>query len=243
MSAAIALRQDTLENQRTAENERTAWTRDAVLSRYRRLRAIGRRLNEDLVASLSGDTVLHYAGRLGIASGRTLLLDSLDDLNFAFDLAIHTAPPGRSRAIERYAAAKRLPAGSDEAIALDAMRRARFTIYQVERRHEAAGLIIRDVFRRTELWLVDEGLEMSLRNGTIMAARLYAPEAFAMTTGVNVPVDSTLLLKTVDEVPQLDRKATTAVLDDRRFAEAMYRIALADGRMECFHYCEVPATE
>ena len=41
------------------------------------------------------------------------------------DLAIYTAPPRRSRAIDRYAKSAQLPPGSDEALMLEAMRAAR----------------------------------------------------------------------------------------------------------------------
>jgi hypothetical protein len=42
---------------------------------------------------------------------------------------------------------------------LEAMRRVRFSIIIFARRHPVAGLIVKDLFRRVELWLVDEGLE------------------------------------------------------------------------------------
>ena len=51
-------------------------------------------------------------------------------------------------------------------------------IVQVERRHEAAGLIVTDLLRNIELWLVDEGLETSLPDGTMFATRYYTPTAF-----------------------------------------------------------------
>ena len=38
-----------------------------------------------------------------LAQGRTLILDDMEEMNYVFDLAIHTGPPGRSRAIDRYA--------------------------------------------------------------------------------------------------------------------------------------------
>jgi hypothetical protein len=55
------------------------------------------------------------------------------------------------------------------------------------RRHDAAGVIATDPFRRTYVWLVDIGLEASLEEGAMMATRLYTPEQFSMTAGVNVP--------------------------------------------------------
>jgi len=55
-----------------------------------------------------------------------------------FDLLIHTAPKDRSRAIDRYARAARLAPETDEALVLEAMRRARFSIISSVRRHTVA---------------------------------------------------------------------------------------------------------
>jgi hypothetical protein len=185
---------------------------------------------------LSGDAILQSARRIGLARGKTLVLDDIDELTYAYDLAIHSAPAGRSRAIDRYAGSARLPPGSDEALVLDAMCRARFCIVHVERRHAAAGLIVKDLLRGNELWLVDEGLESSMPDGSALATRLYTPESFSMTAGVNVPMDRKLLTDALDDAPQLLRKSHAEASDDRRFAEAIYRVALADGIMERVAY-------
>ena len=80
-------------------------------------------------------------------------------MNLAFDLAIHTAPKDRSRAIDRYARAARLAPESDELLVLKAMQRARFSIISIVRRHPIAGLIVKDLFRGVEVWLVDVGAD------------------------------------------------------------------------------------
>ena len=36
------------------------------------------------------------------------------------------------------------------------MRHARFSVWRINQRHETAGLIITDVLREAEVWLVDE---------------------------------------------------------------------------------------
>ena len=180
---------------------------------------------------LSNDTMMSQARRIGLAHDKTLILDNMDDLNLAFDLALHTAPKDRSRAIDRYARAARLEPKSDEALVLEAMRRARFSVFTVVRRHAVAGLIVKDSFRSVEFWLVDEGLESSLANGAALASRLFTPEGFAMTAGVLVPLDSELIEDVIADTPQLLRKGRDEVTDDRRFAEAIYRVALASGVM------------
>jgi len=181
---------------------------------------------------LSKDAIISQARRLGLAQGKTLVLDSMDDLNLAFDLAIHTAPKDRSRAIDRYARAAGLSPESDEGLVLEAMRRARFSIIGVVRRHDVAGLIVEDLFRGVKLWLVDEGLESSLPDGATLATRLSTPEDFAMTAGVLVPIDIALIEDAIADTPQLLRNRRQELIDDRRFAEAIYRVALASGLMD-----------
>ena len=207
-------------------------TRDEILARYRHLRAIGTQHHAAVLEFLSRQAMLDHARRLGLAEGKTLVADSMDELTLAFDLAIYTAKPGRSRAIDRYAKAARLASGSDEAVMLAAMRRSRFSVWRVERPHEAAGLMVWDVLRQSEAWLVDLGLEQSAEAGMALAMRLCEPETFAMTAGVIVPVDRAMMEDVLDEVLPRVGGDPEAVAEDPRFATAIYRIALAEGVME-----------
>jgi hypothetical protein len=211
-------------------------SRTEVLARYRHLREISKRHHSAALEFLSKDAVMSQARRLGLTQGKTLVLDSMDDLNLAFDLAIHTAPKDRSRAIDRYARMAQLSPESDEGRVLDAMRNARFSIIGILRRHDVAGLIVEDLFRGVEVWLVDEGLESSLPDGAALATRLCTPEGFAMTAGVLVPVDIELIEDAIADTPQLLRNRREELIDDRRLAEAIYRVALASGLMEQVAY-------
>lgn len=227
MVAAAALRKEN-----TFEQQVPSPSRDVVLARYRHLREISKLHHSNVMNFLPKDAILPYARRLGLADGKTLILDSMDELALAFDLAIHTAPVGRSRAIDRYARSARFAQGSDEALVLEAMCNARFAVILVQRRHQSAGLIVTDLFREIELWLVDEGLEISLPEGTAFATRYYAPDRFVMTAGVGMPVDLVLLTSAIESAPQLLRKSRVEAIEDRRFAEAVYRAAIEDGIME-----------
>ena len=112
---------------------------------------------------------------------------------------------------------------------------ARFAIIVILRRHDVAGLVVEDLFRG-EVWLVDEGLESSLPDGAALATRLCTPEGFAMTAGVLVPIDIELIEDAIAHTPQLLRNRREELIDDRRFAEAIYRVALASGVMEQVGY-------
>lgn len=108
---------------------------------------------------------------------------------------------------------------------------------RVARRHEITGLITTDLFRATEGWLVDTGLESSVPDGSVMAARLYTPERFSMAASVIVPFDLETMAELVAELPPYVRgKPLAAIIDDRRFAETVYRVELASGVTERIEY-------
>jgi hypothetical protein len=223
------------------ENRISFPDRAKVLERYRRLREISQRHNSAVQKLISQESILQHARRLGLARGRTFILDGIDDLTYALDLAIHTAPPGRSRAIDRYAETARATFDADEKLMLDAMRAALFSLLRIERRHPIAGLVATDLCRDTERWLVDVGLESSIPDGATLATRLYTPGDFSMTAGVNVPLDATTLLRLIDELPRhMQGQPLEVLVDDRRFAEMIYRIALANGLMDRVEYRDVP---
>jgi hypothetical protein len=215
-------------------------SREEILTRYRHLRAIATRHHSEALKFLSRSAILEQARHLGLAAGKTLVAESIDEMTLAFDLAIHTARPGHSRAIDRYARAAQFQPGSDELSALEAMRQARFSVWRVERRHEAAGLMVQDLLRQDEAWLVDEALEQSAPEGVAMAMRLCTPDAFAMTSGIIVPVDREMMEEVLDQVLPRVRGEPAQVANDRRCASAIYRTAVANGLMERISFEETP---
>jgi hypothetical protein len=223
---------------RDLEHQAPAARRDDVLARYRELRQIGKQHHSGMLGYVSRDAPLQHARRLGLVTGRTILIGSEDDLALVFDLAIYTAPAGRSRAVDRYARAASFPKGSDEAVMLEAMRGARFAIMAVEDRHPVAGLLVTDLIRQVDLWLLDEGLGQSLPKDATFATRYFTLADYAMTAGVCVPLDWSLFDAAILTVPQLGPMSLAEALEDRRFAEAIYRAALAEGIMEGVAYQE-----
>lgn len=211
-------------------------TREEILDRYRRLRAISVDHHSAALKFLSRATILLHAKHLGLAAGGILAAETDEEMTLVFDLALYTANEGRSRALDRYARAVRLAPGSDEARMLDAQRAAHFSIWRIERRHDAAGLIVTDVLREVEAWLVDEKLEASAPEGMSFAGRLSAPESFAMSCGVAVPVDRDLIQEVARDTLAWRRGDPDLVAQDPRFAIAIYRAAIDSGIMESVAY-------
>lgn len=212
--------------------------REAVLARYRRYRALNRAHNNRILRQLPRDALLRQARRVGLARGKTLLTEELDQLYLALDLAIHTAPPDRTRVIDRYARTASVERGSDDERVLEAMRRGRFCILAIVRRHEIGGLIVHDPTRSADLWLMDEHLGATAKGG-LFATRLFEFDDFHITAGVGVPVDEALLKDTLFEIPFLLDKPWPELMADRRFAEALYRVALEGGVTDNIHFVDV----
>jgi len=211
-------------------------TREEILDRYRRLRAISMRHHGTALKFLSHAAILEQARRLGLTAEGMLVPESEEEMTLAFDPALYTAKDGRSRALDRYARAIRQAPGSDEACMLDVMRNARFSIWRLERRHDTVGLIVTDVLREAEAWLVDEKLEMSAPEGMAFAGRLCAPEGFEMSCGVVVPVDRDLIEEVALDTPAWRRGDPDGVAQDPRFAVAIYRAAIDSGVMGSVAY-------
>src|SRR5262245_478166 len=177
-------------------------TREDILARYLHFREISKRIHEEVLECISVDALLNHARRLGLAQGKTLLLDDIDEMYFVYDLAIYTAPADRSRAIDRYAKSATFDAQSDEGLMLDAMRRSQFAILLIEQRHDTMGLIATDILRNSKVWLLDVGIESSMDDGELIATRLLTPGPFSMTAGAIVPFEIEMLEPICMPLPQ-----------------------------------------
>ncbi len=212
--------------------------RSEILTRYRRLRQISKEQHEAVLDIIAPNVLLDWARRLDLTKGKAIVLENGNEMTLPEDLAIYLPRPGRSHPLDRYARVARFAPGSDEAIVLAAMRRARFSVWRIERRHPTTGLILRDLLRGEETWLVDEAMEKNAPPGVEMAARLLQPESFAMTARIIVPMlpDLMTLPELMEEVftraPALRRLQEDALAGDPRFAIGFYRAAVATGAMD-----------
>ena len=207
-------------------------TRTEILARYRHLRQVSKEHHHAVLDVIVPDVLLDWAKRLRLTEGRTVVFESEHEMTLAEDLATYLPRPGRSHPLDRYARAAEFAAGSDGALVLEAMRRARFSVWRVERRHETAGLILRDLLRGEETWLVDETMEKNPPLGVEMAGRLMRPEGFAMTARIVVPVTPVLMKMVSDTTPVSRRAEGDLLAGDPRSAIGSYRAAVATGAMD-----------
>ena len=204
---------------------------ETVLTRYRERRVILTGLQTAAMNAVSATTMMDYAKRIGLVKSGVLNPGSRAEMTLVFDLAVHTAAEGRSRAIDRIAKQRKPAPESDEAAILDALRNATFAFWRVEGPHEIAGMTVHDVLRKESFWLMDEWLAKSAKPGARFVARLADLGEYRISCGAIVPIDDTVLQLAASDTRSFQATDAVAIQRDRRFAEAFYRAAVASGTM------------
>lgn len=204
-----------------------------TLERYRHLRAINKIHHSEITKHLPKKSFLTWGKRLGLIKGKkTLVANSFSELHLLNDIAIYSARLSKTTAVERYRSRAGFPRESDEAVVLDAMCDARFTFITIKRRHQVAGLIVWDLLRREEVWLMDEGLEETGAEGYTLASRLVELDEFCITTGASVVLDKEML----EEIAPIFSSASVdyAFIEHNRsrFVELFYKAAIRRGVMK-----------
>ena len=214
--------------------EMRGFSRADILSRYQRYRDLRMDIQTAALENIPHSSFLAHARRIGLSDGK---VHDVVELTLAFDLAVYTASPGQTRAIDR-CARRRLPASKpDEALVLEALQASWFSIFRATGKREPAGVVLEDLMRGGTITLLDEGFEKSAEPGDVFAMRVASIEEFVITCGAVVPVDhATMVECIVLLISAASKSELTALADDRRFATAIYELAVELGLMRLIAY-------
>lgn len=205
--------------------------RQDMCGRYEDLQKIMMRHFEAAIEHAAAPALLDIARRLGLRDDESLSFGGAGESALLIDLGIFTAKDGRSRAIDRYAHKVRFRADSDEALVLDAMRRARFSVWRVERTHPRGGAVVADLLRKSEAWLPDADFD-SAAEGITFASRLSELDGFTLACSIIVPVDADMLETAAADPLAFRYTDPDMVASDPRFATAIYRAAIDLGVLD-----------
>ncbi len=158
------------------------------LARYLRLRQAGKEVASALVKTLSKDVLEEGGEALGIRKRGVLVFNSEDETSVLMDFCIHDIRRGGQTAVERMLAQAPYPAGSDQALFLEALKDAYFSLFLVEGTQPGIGAYVRDMARGESLLIYDVGFSQTAEPDMLIAFRLTRPENVPMTTGAAVPV-------------------------------------------------------
>ncbi len=163
--------------------------KDADYERYKRLRAVSRKLNSELAHLLRKKDINRCGKDLGILRKNTLVFDHEDDLGSLMEYCIHN-PAGKKSCIDLYIEQSLFDPVSDEMMLLNALRESFFSIFQVKGTEKGYLCYGEDILRQKEIILIDVGFGSTARPGIVIAARLMKMPAsdYYMTTGAPIVV-------------------------------------------------------
>ena len=172
-----------------------------ILARYKRMRAASRAMNDALV-DLCGPMIKRAAKDLGVWVDGTIVMADVGQSCVLMDYAIHDCRAGGLNAVERLAAEHPPAPGSDAETVLAAMKRAFFSLFQVEQIVEGVGVCVIDILRQREHFLADVGFSETAVENLVLASRVLPFDDFIMTTGAALPADADTLERIVEGLEQ-----------------------------------------
>lgn len=192
---------------------------------HRRCGALRLRFQTMAAQSLPPAKLREHCKALGLPVEEELYQTHDGELAFAMDLAVYTAPPGRSRAIDRVAKQYGGRAGEESALVLNALSRAWLSLFRVLGPHPEAGLLLEDLVLGGEVWVVDEALAAHAQPGAVLGIRLGRVCGFAITCGVVAVLDPAMANEVQREVGD-DRDLAEALLTSPRFVRGLWLLGM-----------------
>ena len=159
-----------------------------IISRYKKLRAVGRNLIHKLVSRLSKD-VFHEGGKkLGILRRGALVFNSEDESSVLMDYCLYDVRRKGRNAVEQYLVDSAPDPESDEMVCLRAMQHAIYSLFIVESVMRGFGVTVRDLLSDETILIVDMGFGSTAQPGLIFTSRLLSHDGFSMTGGAALPL-------------------------------------------------------
>jgi SEC-C motif len=210
------------------------------LARYQHLRRVGVELNNHLVKRLDKSIFDEGGKKLGMLKRGVLVLDTEDQINVLMDFCLHDLRRDGINEIERFWRESPPAPDSDEWILIQALRKARYSLYAVESKVPGVGIQIRDLMRDDTQFVMDVGLSRSVRVGSVMAARIMTPDGIGMTTGAGLPAGD---IETTNHINFLEalkvagsNSGSLTPSESSEFAAVVIRTLLSQGAAERVRY-------
>jgi uncharacterized protein DUF6398 len=201
-------------------------SREKILQRYDRYRAINSKHQSALARKLLKGSIASTAVSLGLVKTEREAMDlDMNDLASACDLALYRNAADGTNAVAQYV--QELPDSlpEDERLVLNSMCSSVFSIFRVAGCHRGAGVDLVDLVSGEKFWGMDRSIEASAHAGAELTLRLIKPDEFWIGTGVAVIMDSGLW-KHVEATGFVGRRTRPIPsLNRDALAETIYRLA------------------
>jgi hypothetical protein len=212
------------------------------IEQYMRLRTAGRGLTSRILDTMPRRAVEAIGRELGVLRDDTLILDSEDMLGVIMDCCLFDWVEEGQNLVERYAEQHPPPPETDEAVLLEAMRRARYRILAPQSLVPGAGVRCEDVVTREPLFLMDILFSRSPDlTQYALATRTFPFGEYWTTDGAGLPITRSTAASTIR---RLARKGLLVVPETgdgagtHRMAIAIVRACLRHGAARHIRYLD-----
>ena len=171
---------------------------------YQKIRNLLPALHMKVIKQLSGDDINTSARHLGMLHKRTIMFNNETEIAVLSDYQVYSYRPRGISMVERYLKAKRNSLDPFTVELLEAMSRARFSIYLTGKAQKGKGLAVTDAFRQESFFLADRSLSTSSEPDMLLVLRLITFDDFAIQTGAGILIEPALL-KRPDVVDALNK--------------------------------------
>ena len=224
--------------------KKSAGRNDGLIERYKSMRKTGLSLNMALVKQVPKPAVPECGKKLGIYKAGTLILSNEDEIAVLYDYCLHHYRRADKNVIQRYAEQSPPESGSDEALLLEALLSARYSLFRVEAVLPRQGVTLHDLLFGERLDLTDISLSDTAEPGLILAGRLLRLPEFIMSSGTLIPVSEPAYqahLLPVIRKYQPDPEAPPKLSPSQAasFEAQIIRIALREGGEDPVFYTDV----
>jgi hypothetical protein len=206
-----------------------------IAARYRCLRSVRLRLNDELVRRLSTEVLEEGAKRIGLLRGGMFVFDTEDETSVLMDYCIYDVYRKGRNAVEQYLCDSPPDPDSDEMACLHAMQHATYALVAALRVEPGVGCHIRNLFTEETRLLVDIGFSKTAQPGATLMTRLLDFGDFVVTGGAALPLG----ILSTSELDAWQRKLRVGVDDDRPDPAPLIRVCLQKGASSHIRYEEM----
>jgi hypothetical protein len=203
----------------------------ADVDRYKRLRALGRDLNQRIVETIPREMIPRVADALGILKNGVLSFESEETPAVLMDSCLYDWPVEGKSLVERFVGMHTFPSGSDEDELLQASLRAEYRLLAPEAVREGVGVYFLDAFSGDPFFVMDKGLSQSrsIDPKVLFASRIVPLGDYWMTGGAGLPIEPEVRQTLFQRLEAEGVLANGEITDRRRLARMAVRACLKAG--------------
>lgn len=211
------------------------------LKEYQTYRSVGQDLNTRLIKQLPRAAIEECGKKLGVWKRGTLILGGEDELSVLMDYALFHFSRNDVNAVSRFLKMSPPDESSMEMTLLQAMLKAHYSLFSVKAIHANKGLVLSDLLRDNEIFLIDLSMSRTAMPGMLFMGHVLPMPNFHMTSGAFMPVPESIMDDTLPAIVDKFYKEGEVLSpgQEAAFAAQVIRVALQADAMGKMHYQDI----